>query len=431
MKIDERLQRLLHNEAEAVDVDVDSPAWMRIQEGVRRRRAARRAGLVTLAAAMVLTAVAAGAVVLGDDDERVRVLPAVDSTTTTVEDDPAPSTTTTAAPVKEAGLFPGVWPFTSQEEVDAYERDPGTGMFNDPTQTALEFAREYLKFAKPTKVAGDDKRVTLVPKPGSPMRTVVELAEVGGGDGPYVVTGATTRNIKVDKPAGGASIPNPVTVTGMSTAYEATVYVEVRQDGGQSLGTTYVMGGSGGELEPFAGDITYSPPTRSAGALIFSTESAEDGTGNEATVVRVAFGSAERPAAVTRFSVFFHRGDALVEVGRETGRTPGVLRAALESLFEGPQAEDGPGLSSPFSSKTAGLLAGVTLRSDGTAVVDINDTVDNANSSAGSKVFLEQLDATVFQFSTVKRIEYRLKGGCDAFWQWLQYGDCRLVNRRP
>jgi len=428
MRIDEKLQRALHDEADAVDplVDPDASAWTRIQARARRRRMERRAGIVTLAAA-IAAVVAIGAVVLNDGDERVRIVPA---NTTTTQETAMSTTTTTAGRPSEPALFPGVWPFTSQAEVEAYERDPGVGMFNDPTQTALEFAREYLKFPDPVKVSGDDRRITLAPKKGSPLRTVVEVADVGGGDGPYAAVGASTANIKVTRPARGSTIPNPVTLTGNSTAYEATVNVEVRQDGGDKLGETYVMGGANGEFGDFAGDLTYSPPTKKAGALVFFTESAEDGGISEATVVRVAFGSTEKPGGVTRFSVFFHdRNGKLVEVARESGHTPGVLRAALESLFAGPQAEDGAGITSVFSTKTTGLLAGVTLRPDGTAVVDINDTVDNANSSEGSRILLEELNATVFQFSTVKRVEYRLKGSCDAFWQWLQYGDCRTVPR--
>jgi hypothetical protein len=70
------------------------------------------------------------------------------------------------------------------------------------------------------------------------------------------------------------------------------VTVEVRQDGqaaGENLGESFVMGGANGEFGPFAGDITIEPPTAAAGAVVFTTLSAEDGSVQEATVVRVAF----------------------------------------------------------------------------------------------------------------------------------------------
>jgi hypothetical protein len=84
-----------------------------------------------------------------------------------------------------------------------------------------------------------------------------------------------------------------ITVGGTSTAFEANVTVEVREDGqaeGENLGRSFVMGGANGEMGPFAGDVTIESPTAAAGAVVLTTESAEDGSVQEATVVRVVFG---------------------------------------------------------------------------------------------------------------------------------------------
>jgi len=84
-----------------------------------------------------------------------------------------------------------------------------------------------------------------------------------------------------------------VHLAGTSVAFEAVVRVEVRGAGqtfGQSLGATTVMGG-GTEMQPFAGDVAFDAPTTTSGAVVFFTDSAEDGSIVEATVVPVTFGA--------------------------------------------------------------------------------------------------------------------------------------------
>jgi spore germination protein GerM len=112
--------------------------------------------------------------------------------------------------------------------------------------------------------------------------------------------------------------------------------------------------------------------------------------------------------------------------------TPAVLRASLEQLLAGPTgAERAAGFTSWFSEDTAGLLASVVLGDDGTVVVDLGDlraVIPNASSSAGSRMLLAELDATVFQFSAVQRVRYLLEGDCDAWGEWLQRDGCESVR---
>ncbi len=430
MTIEDRLRRALHTEAEAEAVDTDARAWNALQEQVasrRRLRTRQRAGMGALALAAVVALVLGAVTLLGDDGQTVDVGPPVATDPT---DPTSPTTTEATRPVDDESVFRGIWPFTSEREVEAYDGET----YRDAEATALEFAREYLGMPDPraadTKLSADSgygAAVSVRAQPDSPMVTRIALQRFGGGDGPYSVIGATTDNIAVDEPASGDTVTDPVDVAGRSTAFEATVRVEVRQDGqtfGQQLGEGIVMGGASGDLEPFAGSISFDAPTEPAGAVVFFTDSARDGSVQEATVVRVGFSE-----ETTTFSVFFHQGEKLVERERTVPKTTAVLRAALTALFEGPRPEDGADVSSFFSEETADLLADVNVRSDGTAVVDIAGTVPNANTSAGSQAFLASLDATVFQFSSVERIEYRLEGSCDAFWEWLQFGECQLVPR--
>lgn len=113
-----------------------------------------------------------------------------------------------------------------------------------------------------------------------------------------------------------------------------------------------------------------------------------------------------------------------VALSRVVPQSPAVLRAALDQLLAGPDpAERAAGFSSWFSSATAGLVNTVALEPSGQAIVDFGDlrpVIPGASSSAGSRLLLSQLDATVFQFPSVRSVQYRLNGSCDVFFEWLQ-----------
>ena len=113
-----------------------------------------------------------------------------------------------------------------------------------------------------------------------------------------------------------------------------------------------------------------------------------------------------------------------VALSRVVPQSPAVLRAALDQLLPGPdQAERTAGFTSWFSSATAGMVNAVALEPSGRAIVDFGDlraVIPGASSSAGSRLLLAQLDATVFQFPSVRSVQYRLNGSCDEFFAWLQ-----------
>jgi len=69
------------------------------------------------------------------------------------------------------------------------------------------------------------------------------------------VEGAFTEALQLESPEALAAITSPVTVSGQSTAFEAVVNVEIREDGTiDPLVETTVMGGSMGQLGPFSRD---------------------------------------------------------------------------------------------------------------------------------------------------------------------------------
>jgi hypothetical protein len=268
MNVEDTLRDVLQAEARHTSLPEPSAAtWRAIERRAARRRTARWAGTSALAAA---AAVLVAVLVVGGGDSsptRVEVVPA-DPTTTT-----APTTTTTRVPSRLDALTV----FTIGSD--------------DPLETARRFGLDYLGMTtpvvEPASVLEAQTFVGLRPRAGHPMLTSITLER--DADGSYVVIGAETRNITVERPEPGDQLGTTVRVAGTSTAFEATVRVEIRQRDGRVLGGGIVMGGSNGEFAIFTGDFTFDAPTTDTGAVVFFTDSAEDGSVQEATVIPVTF----------------------------------------------------------------------------------------------------------------------------------------------
>ncbi|MEA2716940.1 MAG: hypothetical protein QOI99_1257 [Actinomycetota bacterium] len=204
-------------------------------------------------------------------------------------------------------VFPGIWPFTSKAEMDAY-LSGGDRTFTSPAETARLFAIRYVGMidpvvvGPPTAAAGGLLEVKLgvqygenaipVPNPSPTMSVFLQGGHADGDQGPWTVVSATSPVILVDTPTAGARVASPVRVSGRNNTFEGNVEVQVKEDGmlsGESLGLNPVTGGMG-ELTPFSGEIAFRAPTKPAGAIIFFERSQADGVGVvRATVVRVAF----------------------------------------------------------------------------------------------------------------------------------------------
>jgi hypothetical protein len=123
------------------------------------------------------------------------------------------------------------------------------------------------------------------------VTTVVQLHRYSYG---WVATGARADNvIEVDQPLAFQRIESPVTVSGLSVAYEGTVHVTVTEDRrgtDRVLGKGFVQGG-GTELAPFQGQIAFSDHTVgvTAGWVVFTGDTGADTGIISATAVRVRF----------------------------------------------------------------------------------------------------------------------------------------------
>jgi hypothetical protein len=130
------------------------------------------------------------------------------------------------------------------------------------------------------------------------ITTLVQLRRYSG----WVVTGAkATNHIEVDEPLAFARVRSPLTVSGLSVAFEGTVHVTVAEDrrgADRVLGRGFVNGGAT-ELAPFRGAVSFQRPSADAGWVVFSGDDAAGLGIMEATAVRVRFsGTAAAPRIV-------------------------------------------------------------------------------------------------------------------------------------
>ena len=377
------------------------------------------------------------------------------SPTTTAPPTTAPPTTAPTTTVPTTAAPPTAAPPAAPGELAAvlYPTPRSGAGFAHPVAAARAFAVDFVGFVHPVVgrfvSTGTESGIVEVRATASGATTTVRLHRVTGT---WWVLGCSTPDIRLDVPVPSTAIASPVRLRGTSTAFEAQVNVEVRQDGRRSpIGAGRVMGGSMGSMAPFDASVAFSPPIAARGALVLFTVSMQNGNLYEATVVRVAFSPPQAPvptsacpdyamarpsppAGEMTVTVFYScSADAKpVATYRLYPSNRAVLRTALDQLLAGPSAaERAAGLTSWFSSSTAGYVRSVTL-SSGQATVDFGDlrsVVPNASTSTGSHLLLSQLDATVFQYPTITSVIYRMEGSCQTFGEWLQIDGC--VPRTP
>ena len=200
------------------------------------------------------------------------------STTTTL-----PSSTTSTRP-STAQPDTAIWPFAAEST-----------RYSDPVSAARSFVVTFLGFVDPVVGAFQqaDSRSGEVPVQASstgPVTTVI--VRMLTADNTWWVLGASSPNLQLQMPKTLDTISSPVTLSGQSTAYEATVNVQIRQDGVLApVKEAIVMGGSNGVMGPFSGTVDFTKPTAKAGAIVLKTVSAKNGNISEASVIRVTLSS--------------------------------------------------------------------------------------------------------------------------------------------
>jgi spore germination protein GerM len=115
-------------------------------------------------------------------------------------------------------------------------------------------------------------------------------------------------------------------------------------------------------------------------------------------------------------------------VTRKIPKTSSVATAALNELFRGTTPEEEAKQFSAFpAADTNGILKTVTVKNR-VAFVNFNSRVltqmGNATTSCGGAAFFGQVEKTLTQFPTIKRVIYAVEGNTDEFYEWVQVGEC-------
>ena len=117
-------------------------------------------------------------------------------------------------------------------------------------------------------------------------------------------------------------------------------------------------------------------------------------------------------------------------VTRTIPQTVSIAKATLEQLFAGPSAdEQAKGYYSDFSEATKSLLISVNVKNQ-TAYVNLKDLtasatqMGNFTTSCGSSNFLGQVESTLKQFPSIKRVYFAFEGDPAYFYDWIQMGEC-------
>ena len=116
-------------------------------------------------------------------------------------------------------------------------------------------------------------------------------------------------------------------------------------------------------------------------------------------------------------------------VTRSITKTPAVAKAALEQLFAGPTTEEkAKGFYSDFSEATKSLLISVNVK-NWSAYVNLRDltttsNIGNFTTSCGGSNFFGQVENTMKQFPSIKKVFYAIEGDPSFFYDWMQIGEC-------
>jgi spore germination protein GerM len=115
-------------------------------------------------------------------------------------------------------------------------------------------------------------------------------------------------------------------------------------------------------------------------------------------------------------------------LNRVVPKNAAVAKAALEQLFAGPtEAEKAEGYRSWFSPATKSILKSIVIKNK-TAYVNFKLNAfevltGNVSTSCGSDQFLSEMEKTLLQFPTIKKVFYAIDGKPQDFYEYLQ-GEC-------
>ncbi len=128
----------------------------------------------------------------------------------------------------------------------------------------------------------------------------------------------------------------------------------------------------------------------------------------------------------------YDKGDCSVKVhpvNRIIPKTTAVARGTLEQLFAGPTSDEkARGFYSDFSEATKSFLISVNVKNK-VAYVNLRDltsttSMGNFTTSCGGSNFFGQVENTLKQFPSIKKVFFAMNGDPSLFYDWMQIGEC-------
>ena len=246
--------------------------------------------LFVLAALLAVAVMALTAVLVLRGDDGLGATPGPSpAPTSTTSTSPTPTSPTATSPAPTSETSPSS--ISPQEARNVVWPGPGSGrLYDDPVKAAAGMATGLVGFTDPVVGAfrqGDSRsgEVDVRAKSTGPATTIL-VRQLS--DGHWYAIGASTDDLRLTSPDAGATVRSPVTVSGRSRAFEGTIIVSVLAQGNPSpLGSEPLIGGAGEDLGPFRGDIRFDASAGGPGAIMLTTDSAEDGRIWQATVIPV------------------------------------------------------------------------------------------------------------------------------------------------
>lgn len=269
---EDKLRGALHREAATVQ---PAEGWTNIESRLDQQPRRSKGGIVGLAAVAALILVMVAALVNQDGDGPDRVF----------TNDAGATSTSAANPGTTGPTF--AWP-------------AGTSTFATADALANAFAREFLLLANPTideYRAGDARSGEVSIHPLGP-NTALTTLQVREYEGRWYLVSAESPVLEVATPTAEDVITSPLRLSGRSIAFEGVVRVAMLRRGttlqctlptdscGSDPGVfaNTFFTGYGTELGPYNTEIEFTPPSDDYAVLVLWTESANDGSVNEATV---------------------------------------------------------------------------------------------------------------------------------------------------
>jgi spore germination protein GerM len=151
-------------------------------------------------------------------------------------------------------------------------------------------------------------------------------------------------------------------------------------------------------------------------------------------IVPVAYGQSRQTMLIRLYfpNTKFKSGDCEVKVFPVTRRIPktaAAARAALEQLFAGPTSQEkAKGFYSDFSEDTKSFFFSVNVKNKA-AYVNLRDptltpVTGNFTTSCGGSNFFGQVESTLKQFPSIRKVFFAIKGDPSLFYDWMQIGEC-------